>query len=116
MPSWVRPSPTTSTSSEGRRTLPVDPAIRVILDQVADAGGPTIREAGVEQAREMIRMLAMLEGDPTPLERVEDLEVGGIPARLYATGTGDARPILLWIHGGGWVIGDLETADRTCRK
>jgi acetyl esterase len=96
--------------------MPVDPAIQTILDQLAEAGGPTLEEAGVEQAREMIRMLAMLEGEPAPLERVEELEVGGVPARLYASGSGDVRPILLWIHGGGWVIGDLETADRTCRK
>ncbi|HEV3226597.1 MAG TPA: alpha/beta hydrolase [Acidimicrobiales bacterium] len=96
--------------------MPVDPAIQTMLDQLAEAGGPTLEQAGVEQAREMIRMLAVLEGDPAPLERVEDIEVGGVAARLYATGSGGARPILVWIHGGGWVIGDLETADRTCRK
>src|SRR5438128_7986790 len=96
--------------------MPVDPAIQVVLDQLAEAGGPTLRESGVEQGREMIRMLAMLEGEPSPLERVEALDVGGVPARLYATNMGDVRPIVVWIHGGGWVIGDLETADRTCRK
>jgi acetyl esterase len=96
--------------------MPVDPAIQTILDQLAAAGGPTLREAGVQEGRQMLQMMAMLDGDPVPVERVEDLDLGGIPARLYAAGVGDDRPILIWYHGGGWVIGDLETADRTCRK
>ena len=97
--------------------MPLDPIVKTMLDQMAEVGGPTLREAGVEQGREMIRMLAMMEGDPLEIARVEPLTVAdSIQARLYADAAGSSLPIVVWYHGGGWVIGDLETADRTCRK
>ncbi|HEX3764271.1 MAG TPA: alpha/beta hydrolase [Kofleriaceae bacterium] len=40
---------------------------------------------------------------------------GGCRARLYVPG-GDAHGLVLYLHGGGWVIGDLETHDRACRR
>ncbi|HJQ43445.1 MAG TPA: alpha/beta hydrolase [Jatrophihabitantaceae bacterium] len=97
--------------------MPLDPVVKMLLDQTAAAGGPTLREAGVEQGRVMLQTLAMMEGDPLEVARVEPLTVAGsIPARLYAASSGAAAlPILVWYHGGGFVIGDLETADRTCR-
>ena len=97
--------------------MPLDPAVKAMLDQMAEAGGPTLREAGVEQGRQMLQMLAMLEGEPAAVARVEAITIdGNIPARAYATTEGAALPILVWYHGGGFVIGDLETADRVCRK
>lgn len=97
--------------------MPLDPAVKAMLDQLVEAGGPTLRGAGVEQGRQMLQMMAMLDGDPAEVARVEDVTIdGNIPARAYAASTGNALPILVWYHGGGFVIGDLETADRTCRK
>src|ERR1700687_2951010 len=97
--------------------MPLDASIKAILDQLVEAGGPTLRAAGVEQGRQMLQMMAMLDGDPAEVERVEDVTINGnIPARVYATSAGGSLPILVWYHGGGFVIGDLETADRTCRK
>ena len=97
--------------------MPLDPAVKLLLDQMAQAGGPTLREAGVEQGRAMIQALAMMEGDAIDVAHVEALTLAGtIPARSYAAGAGGPRPIIIWYHGGGFVIGDLETADRTCRK
>jgi len=104
-------------SSPRGTVVPLDPALKTVLDQMAEAGGPTMREAGVDQARQMMQMLSMMDGDVVELVRVEDLTVAhSIPARLYADGGAGGRPILVWYHGGGFVIGDLETADRTCRK
>ncbi|TMC48799.1 MAG: alpha/beta hydrolase [Chloroflexi bacterium] len=97
--------------------MSLDPAIRPMLDQVAAAGVPTLREAGVEQGRQMYQRIAMLDGDPVTVERVEDISIdGAIPGRVYASAIGRPLPMLVWFHGGGFVIGDLETADRTCRK
>jgi acetyl esterase len=58
---------------------------------------------------------------PIPMARVEAHEVpgpaGGIAARLYLPPqpAGDPPPLLVYFHGGGWVIGDLDTHDDPCR-
>lgn len=97
--------------------MPLDPGLEAALTQMAQAGGPTLREGGVEQGRQMMQMMAMLDGEPVEVARVEDLTVAGsIPARLYGPADGTNHPILVWYHGGGFVIGDLDTADPTCRK
>jgi acetyl esterase len=79
---------------------------------------------GVEEARDSARHEANITGSrpPIPMAQVEKLEMPGhggpIPARLYvpANVAGDAAaPLLLYFHGGGWVIGDLDTHDGTCR-
>jgi len=85
-------------------------------------GGPDAADLStmsVEEARAVIVMLAAADGDPEPVDAVEDRSIpgptGDIPVRLYrpADATG---AIVIWYHGGGWVIGDLETADPTARK
>src|SRR5260370_18037077 len=97
--------------------MPLDPALAPLLDQVHAAGMPTLREAGVEQGRQMYQRIAMLDDEPVAVERVEDITIDGcIPARVYASAIGKPLPILVWLHGGGFVVGDLETADRTCRR
>jgi acetyl esterase len=57
---------------------------------------------------------------PLPMARVEELSIpgpaGAIAGRHYVPpGAGAPAPLLLYIHGGGWVIGDLETHDSVCR-
>jgi acetyl esterase len=68
------------------------------------------------------RTAALMAGPPVTVRAVTDLEVAGadgpLPARHYAPFThGDARPapLLVWFHGGGFVVGDLDTADQPCR-
>ena len=48
------------------------------------------------------------------LRSITDVDAGGVPARLYRDGPDDA-PVLLYAHGGGWVMGDLDTHDGLCR-
>lgn len=52
-------------------------------------------------------------GTGPPVRRVTDLDANGVPARLYADG--DDRPMIVYAHGGGWVMGDLATHDGLCR-
>jgi len=57
---------------------------------------------------------------PIPMARVESLEIpgpaGAIGARLYLPpGMQEPAPLLVYYHGGGWVIGDLDTHDNPCR-
>ena len=75
-----------------------------------------------ERARERNRRgAAIVAGPPRPMARVERLEIPGpagtIPARLYTPigGSEEPRPLLVYFHGGGWVIGDLDTQDSAVR-
>lgn len=54
-------------------------------------------------------------GAGPPVGRVVDVDAGGVPARLYRDDTGERRPVLVYAHGGGWVMGDLDTHDGLCR-
>ena len=49
------------------------------------------------------------------LPDVRDLEAGGVPARLYRPAAG-ALPLVVYLHGGGWSIGDLASFDRLSRR
>jgi acetyl esterase len=68
----------------------------------------------------MSRMMQTLVGAPLPVTRVETLSLPGpagpLAARLYVP-PGDTTPcpLLVYYHGGGWVIGDLDTHDAVCR-
>jgi acetyl esterase len=64
--------------------------------------------------RRGMREATLDEVGPGPrLAEVTDVDAAGVPARLYRDGT--ANGTLLYAHGGGWVMGDLETHDGLCR-
>jgi acetyl esterase len=98
----------------------VHPQVQTLLDAMAQMGGATIAESSPDEARAAYRMLTGLE-QGEEVERVDDRLIpgldGDIPARVYtpSAAVGEAHGVLVWLHGGGWVIGDLETADATCR-
>ncbi len=95
-----------------------------MLLQLAKLSGETSLVEGrtVEQARaENLAGVPVVSGPPQLMARVEEMSIPGpggeIPARLYvALGAPAApQPLLVYYHGGGWVIGDLETHDGLCR-
>jgi len=61
-----------------------------------------------------------LFGEPAPLADVRDTVVegpaGAIPVRVYRPEAGGTPPAIVHFHGGGWVVGDLDTHDSTCRN
>ena len=94
---------------------------QLVLALAARAGRPRIESLPPAQARqETVRKALALRGPQPELPRTEQLEIPGrggpIPARLHAP---DAEPggtgLLVYYHGGGWVIGDLDTCDSVCR-
>jgi acetyl esterase len=104
------------------RTLAPD--VQALLWIAARARGESLAEgAAVGEARQQRRHEARIVAErPTPpMARVESVEVpgpaGDIAARLYvpAEPAAGPAPLLLYFHGGGWVIGDLETHDAPCR-
>jgi acetyl esterase len=102
--------------------MPLDPQIEALLQQMAALESFDYREVTPEGLRQTMKMIAAADGLPEAVGSVEDASADGpagtIPVRVYRpAGAGAAPwPILVWYHGGGWVIGDLDTADTTCRK
>ena len=99
--------------------MPVDPAAQALLDQLEEAGGPDISEQTPEEARAMIEGFAMMQlGAPEPavvFDRTVPGPGGDIPVRVYAA-EGDNLPVLVFFHGGGWVIGNIESHDGACKQ
>ena len=50
-----------------------------------------------------------------PLHEVRDVDAGGVPCRLYRPSAEHGVPLVVYLHGGGWVVGDLDTHDHVCR-
>ena len=71
----------------------------------------------VERARALTREeAAVARGTRTvPVGAVRDLMVESLPARLYTSAEPGEKPLLLYLHGGGFVVGDLDTHDAPCR-
>ncbi len=92
------------------------PRMAGLLQRIHRANRPPFHSLTPREARIAYRMGAeILDLPRAPLERVEDLQAAGLPARLYAP-SGERLPTLLYLHGGGFTIGDLETHDSLCRQ
>ena len=98
------------------------PQARALLDLIASSGIPPTHTLSPADARRFYReRRAFTQPDPPPLPEVRDLAADGpagpIPLRLYRPRTdAGALPVLVYYHGGGWVIGDLDTHDVLCRE
>jgi acetyl esterase len=91
--------------------MPLDPQVKRYLEAQAALGAPPVGTASPEEQRARMRAQRNM--------RVEDREVpgpaGAIPVRIYSPAGGGTFPVLVWFHGGGWVVGDLDSTDLTCR-
>lgn len=95
--------------------MPLDPVARALLDQMAATGGPALHEMSPAEGREFYANFIPLGGEPEAVAKVEDRNAGEVPVRIYTPeGTGPF-PIVVFFHGGGWVIGDLDVHDPICR-
>lgn len=92
-----------------------------MLMRLADLTGERFRASTPERARlNLRRTTEVVGGPPRAVARVEALRIPGpeceLPARLYMPRVGEKPgPLLIYFHGGGWVIGDLDTHDSACR-
>lgn len=98
-----------------------DDATRALLEWVNEADPPPLHGmTPVEARRAFDERRERVDLDPVPVARIEDRTVaaGDIPVRLYASrgAGGPALPVLVYYHGGGFVIGDLESHDSLCRR
>jgi acetyl esterase len=101
------------------------PHAKALLDMMVERGIPPTHTLTPADARAFYReRRAVTQPDPPDIGEVRDLSATGpqgpIPLRLYhpeaAARRAKAPPVLVYFHGGGWVIGDLDTHDTLCRQ
>jgi acetyl esterase len=101
--------------------MPLDPQVRALLDQLV-VGRPSLDTLPVDVGRrayaESSAKLIPKPADPLDVEdRSIDGPAGALRVRVYRPPTARAgRPLVVWYHGGGWVVCDLDTHDAVCRR
>jgi acetyl esterase len=100
--------------------MPLDPEAAALLELQAASGAPPRSAMSIARTREFYRKMRALAGEPPALSKVEDRAVGAegrqIPIRLYQPSLAAGLPVLLYLHGGRFISGDLETHDPVCRS
>ena len=102
--------------------MSLDPQARALLDAAKASGAPEMWELTPDQARaEYLRRTERVRAD-VDIYRVEDRQIPGpvqpIKVRVYTPQVSQEQaslPVLVWYHGGGFVIGDLDSHDSACR-
>lgn len=101
------------------------PQAKALLDFIEQRGVPATHTLSVDDARTFYReRRGFTQPDPAEVAEVRNLQAegphGAIPLRLYKPLGADINngllPVLVYFHGGGWVIGDLDTHDSLCRQ
>ncbi|CDO34478.1 alpha/beta hydrolase [Novosphingobium sp. KN65.2] len=100
--------------------MPLNPQIEALLGAMAEMEMPSFPEATPEQVR-ALNDNPMFDAEGLTLARVEDIDLAlegrRVPARLYVPeGTAADVALTLFYHGGGWVVGTLDTHDALCRQ
>lgn len=99
--------------------MPVVAEIQPILDLLA-AHPVDMAMVTPEGMRAMYKAIASSREQVAEVGSVEDRDLDGprgpLPVRIYRPMGDGPAPVLVWYHGGGWVIGDIDTADSTARR
>lgn len=99
--------------------MALDHATRALLDELANSGAQPLHEGTVEEARAVSEAFADMAGPAPVMARAEDHCVpvvgGEIPVRVLVPPQG-ARGIIVYLHGGGWVVGTIDGYDTMARK
>lgn len=102
--------------------MPLDPQCQALIDFINQAGGSPFNADDYTAARDAYRKTIALYSHPTPrLAAVNDRIICGpanddLAVRIYQpTNQAGVVPALVFFHGGGWAVGDLDTHDHVCR-
>ncbi|KUO55544.1 MAG: lipase [Sphingomonadales bacterium BRH_c3] len=109
-------------AEEPTKTPFVRPDVKAFIEALAGFGGPALAEMSLEEARQSyVALHAMADAPPRELAVIRNLScpgpAGEIPLRLYDSRENRAPgPVICFFHGGGFVIGDLDTHHNLCTE
>jgi acetyl esterase len=102
--------------------MPLDPQAKSLLDFLGFTTQPGIETLTPQAARDRFSALTDARkqmGANEPVHQVRDVRIPGpsgeIPVRMYTPDVKTPAPVLIYFHGGGWVLGDLDSHDHVCR-
>jgi acetyl esterase len=100
--------------------MPLDPQMQTMLDEMRRLDMPGFSDLEPQAARELMARFAEPPPQPVPVAAVSDRTLPGpagpIPIRAYTPEGDPPFPVVVYFHGGGWVIGNIDSHDDTCRR
>lgn len=107
-------------STANTPTSGLHPQVQAYLERISRAGFGELHTFTPEQAREGLRRQIPMLGEPEPVAAIEDRVISltghPVPIRIYTPAGAAPRPVVVFFHGGGFVVGDLDTHDGLCRS
>jgi len=96
----------------------LDPQARALIDLMVERAVPAVHTLTPAEARRFyLERRFFTQPEPPAVGEVRALRTdGGVPLRLYRPAAAGVHPVLVYFHGGGWTIGDLDTHDVLCRQ
>ena len=95
----------------------IHPQAQRMLDAIAASGEPPLETLAVAEARRLADARVIRTNfTPEPVAHVWEEQAGKARLRLYRPRDGAPLPVLLYMHGGGWTVGNLDTHDPHCRR
>jgi acetyl esterase/lipase len=97
----------------------LQPDVRLVLNMLADMNLPPLESFGAQGARDFVAQFNATRPAGRPVGEVLDGMLDGadgpLPYRLYRPATPGPHPIVVYFHGGGWMLGDEQSDDPFCR-
>ncbi|TWT53412.1 Carboxylesterase NlhH [Rubripirellula amarantea] len=95
--------------------MTLHPQAQDFLNKVALSGRPGWEEMTPKQAREIFETFTDYVGESPEIKHVAEIVLAGMRCRLYSDAS-KPSPLMMYFHGGGWVLGSLQTHDVLCRS
>jgi acetyl esterase len=97
--------------------MPLHPQSQAFLKAIEDQNAPGWDELPPAEGRRIFEGFTDLFGDGPELHHIEDIKIEDrLPIRIYRPSSGKKLPVVVYFHGGGWVLGSIATHDNLCRR